>query len=63
MVNSDNIVEMDMDMLIMFKCPSFSSSGLMCVFASMKDNMGSKDSKKGLKCRELACEIRIPTKK
>ena len=58
MVSCDNTVEMNMDMLVMFKCPSFSKAGLMCVFASMKD----VDSKKGLRCRDKACEIRLPEK-
>lgn len=42
--------------LVMFLCPSFSKAGLMCIFSSMRD----LDSKKGLRCKSKACEIRIP---
>ncbi len=59
MVDCNNKVEMDMDMLVMFKCPSFEKAGLMCVFSSMKDNV---EPKKGLRCRSQACAIRLPEK-
>lgn len=59
MVNCNDVVEIDQKLLIMFKCPSFSKAGLMCVFASMKDRMGG-DRNKGLKCRSSACAIRLP---
>ncbi len=58
MVDCNNIVEMNMDMLIMFKCPAHSGKGLLCVFSSMKDI----DAKKGLRCRDTACKIRLPEK-
>ncbi len=61
MVDTNNEVRLDMDLLIMFKCPSHATKnkGMFCIFASMID----LELKKGLRCKSLACEIRIPKEK
>ncbi len=56
MVDCSEIVEMDVDMLTMFKCPSFQETGLDCVFVSIRNTSG-------LKCRDSACSIRLPVQK
>ncbi len=58
MVDTNNEVKLDMNLLIMFKCPAHAADGKrkFCIFGSMRDF----ESKKGLKCKSLACEIRIP---
>ncbi len=58
MVDTGNDVKLNMDLLIMFKCPSHTAenTGLFCIFSSMRD----LEKLTGLKCKTQACEIRIP---
>ncbi len=58
MVDTTNEVKLDMNLLIMFKCPAHAveNKGKFCIFGSMRDFK----SKQGLKCKSLACEIKIP---
>ncbi len=58
MVDTDNEVKLDLDLLVMFRCPAYAKEGLLCIFSSMRDI----EKKTGLKCKSLPCKIRIPEK-
>ncbi len=56
MVDCNNVIAMDMNMLIMFRCPLFENEGATCVFARPKQGEQGDE----LQCRDKACEIRLP---